>query len=113
VKNTVSLNQNTLFKRLYYRGKRQHSSILVLHSMPNGLPYNRFGITVSKKLGKAVKRNIIRRRIYEAFRLYEPSLKTGYDLVIVAKGTALHSDFDRYYRVIGGMLAKAGLLIKN
>lgn len=81
--------------------------------MPNGLSYNRFGITVSKKIGKAVVRNKVRRRIYEAFRLYESSLKTGYDMVIVAKNHALDSDFDHYYRVIGGMLTKAGLLVKG
>ncbi|OQB13257.1 MAG: Ribonuclease P protein component [Firmicutes bacterium ADurb.Bin193] len=111
VKNTVSLNQNTLFKRLYYRGKVEHSPILIMHSMPNGLGYNRFGITVSKKIGKAVKRNKVRRRIYEAFRLYEPSIKKGLDIVIVAKASALEADFERYYRVIGGMIKKAGLFI--
>ncbi|MDR0405187.1 MAG: ribonuclease P protein component [Clostridiales bacterium] len=111
MKNTVSLNQNTLFRRLYYRGKPQHSPILVLHSMPNRLGYNRFGITVSKKLGKAVKRNKVRRRVYEAFRLYEPSLKAGFDIVIVAKAAALGAEFERYHRVIGGMLRKADLFL--
>ncbi len=110
MKNTVSLNQNTLFKKLYYRGRTQHSSILIVHYMKNGLKYNRFGITVSKKIGKAVKRNKVRRRIYEAFRMYEPSLKTGFDIVIVAKSSALEAEFARYHRVIGGMLKKAGLL---
>ncbi len=111
VKNTVSLNQNTLFRRLYYRGKPQYSPILLLHSMPNGLSYNRFGITVSKKLGKAVRRNKVRRRIYEAFRRYEPSLKAGFDIVIVAKVAASDADFNSYCRVIGGMLRKANLYL--
>lgn len=79
--------------------------------MQNGLKFNRFGITVSKKLGKAVKRNKVRRRIYEAFRLYEPSLKTGFDIVIVAKVSSAEAAFDRYYRVIGGMLGKAQLFL--
>ncbi|MDD3767148.1 MAG: ribonuclease P protein component [Eubacteriales bacterium] len=109
MKNTVSLKQNTLFRRLYYRGKVQHSPILVLHSMPNGLSYNRFGITVSKKIGKAVKRNKIRRRIYEAFRRYEPLLKPGFDIVIVARASAFDAKFDHYCKYIGAMLKKAGL----
>lgn len=111
MKNTVSLNQNTQFRRLYYRGKPAHSPILVMHSMPNGLKINRFGITVSKKIGNAVKRNKVRRRIYEAFRQYEPSLKLGFDIVIVAKASATDAEFDRYYRVIGGMLKKADLFL--
>jgi len=98
-----------LFKRLYYRGKRQHSPILVMHSMPNRLSCNRLGITVSKKLGKAVKRNKVRRRIYEAFRLYEPVLKVGHDIVIVAKQKALLSEFGQYYNEIGGVLKRANL----
>lgn len=82
-----------------------------MHSMPNGLEHNRFGITVSKKIGNAVKRNKVRRRIYEAFRQYEPSLKSGFDIVIVAKASAVEADFERYYRVIGGMLKKANLFL--
>jgi len=111
VKHTVSLNQNTLFRRLYYRGKVQHSPILTLHYMQNGLKNGRLGITVSKKIGKAVIRNKVRRRIYEAFRLLEPDLKTGFDFVIVARSTAVDADFDRYRRTLGGMLKKAGLFV--
>ena len=109
MKHTVSLNQNTLFRRLYYRGKVQHSPILTLHYLPNGLKHDRLGITVSKKLGKAVVRNKVRRRIYEAFRKYEPLLKTGFDIVIVAKIAAVDADFERYSKMIGGMLKKAEL----
>ncbi|GHV44545.1 ribonuclease P protein component [Clostridia bacterium] len=111
MEHTVSLNQNTLFRRLYYRGKVQHSPILTLHYLPNGLKHDRLGLTVSKKIGKAVRRNKVRRCIYEAFRRYEPSLKTGFDVVIVAKPAALDADFDRYSRVLGGMLNKAGLFV--
>jgi len=82
-----------------------------MHSMPNGLTQNRFGITVSKKLGKAVKRNKVRRRIYEAFRRYEPLLKSGFDIVIVAKVSAADAGFEKYGRYIGAMLNKADLFL--
>ncbi len=80
-----------------------------MHSMPNRLKHNRFGITVGKKIGNAVKRNKVRRRIYEAFRLYEPNIKCGYDIVMVAKPLAQCAEFDQYYKTIGGMIKKAGL----
>ena len=73
--------------------------------------YNRFGITVGKKIGNAVKRNRVRRHIYEAFRLYEPTIKTGYDIVIVARVFALDAEFEQHQKVIGIMLKKAGLFI--
>ncbi len=82
-----------------------------MHTMPNGLPYNRFGITVSKKLGKAVRRNKVRRRIYEAFKQYEASVKTGFDIVIVARASAAEAEYISYCRVIGGMLRKANLFL--
>lgn len=109
MKHTVSLNQNTLFKRLYYRGKSFHAPYFVLYVLPNSTASNRLGITVSKKIGKAVCRNHIRRWLYEAFRLYEPKLKTGVDLVLVAKASANNTDFHHIHRVMGGVLKKANL----
>lgn len=77
--------------------------------MPNSAKINRLGLTVSKKIGNAVKRNLVRRWIYEAFRLYEPQLKTGYNIVIVAKSAALDGEFHKIHRTIGGVLKKAEL----
>lgn len=110
MKRTVSLTENTLFKRLYYRGKPYHSRYCVLYTMPNRLQVNRLGFTVGKKIGKAVKRNRARRRLYEAFRTFEADMKSGCDIVIVAKGSCLDADFKDLKRIIGAMLKKAGLL---
>ena len=41
--------------------------------------------TASKKIGNAVTRNHVRRRIREAYRMLEPQIKDGYDIVIVAR----------------------------
>ena len=77
--------------------------------MPNSAKINRLGLTVCKKIGNAVKRNLVRRWIYEAFRLYEPGLKTGYNIVIVAKSAALDGGFHKIHRTISGVLKKAEL----
>ena len=63
---------------------------------------NRFGFTVSKKLGNAVRRNRIRRRLREAYRLCEPSLSHGFDIVIVARTPA----FDTPFSELQGELAR-------
>ena len=66
---------------------------MALYCRKNGRSVNRFGITVSGKLGNAVARNRIRRRLKEIYRLNEASLLPGYDIVIVAR---MKSNFARY-----------------
>ena len=110
MKRTVSLTENTLFKRLYYRGKPFHSKYCVLYTMPNRLQVNRLGFTVGKKIGKAVQRNRARRRLFEAFRIFEADIRSGCDIVIVAKSASLEGDFADLVRIMGATLKKAGLL---
>ena len=83
--NTLSLCENYEFKRVYKRGKSVAADLLVLYYLKNRQNVNRLGITVTKKLGKAVVRNRARRLIKEAFRLSEHKVSIGYDIVIVAR----------------------------
>ena len=57
----------------------------VIYCRRNGSGENRLGITVSTKVGGAVQRNLVRRRIKEIYRLSEDKVLTGYDIVIVAR----------------------------
>lgn len=85
LKHTTPLKKNHEFKRLYNKGKSSASQYAVVYSRRNGRSDNRLGITVSTKLGGAVERNRIRRRLKEIYRLNEESLVTGYDIVLVAR----------------------------
>ncbi len=110
MKNTCSLNKNTWFKRLYYKGKRVQSPYFTLYYMKiNNQTINRLGFTVSTKLGKAVVRNRVKRHLYESFRKYEPDLKVGYYMVISAKHSAVGAEFSNICRTMGGVLRKAEL----
>ncbi len=100
MKYTVSLTRNKDFRRLYARGKSAVSQVLAVYARKNGLQSNRLGITAGTKIGNAVKRNLVRRRIRESYRLCEETLKTGYDIVIVARTRAVHVNF----REISGSL---------
>ena len=90
---TVSLKENTSFRRLYQRGKTAGNRHLVIYCRRNGTHASRLGFTVSKKLGKAVVRNRVRRRLREIYRLQEAMLLPGYDIVIVARSAAVTAAF--------------------
>lgn len=80
----LTLNENKDFRRIYARGKSMAHPILVTYAMRNRLGITRYGITTSKKIGKAVKRNRARRIIKAAVQL-QPRLPCGYDLIFVAR----------------------------
>ncbi len=105
MKKTVTIKQNHEFRRLYNKGKSAVTPSMVVYCRKSRSPHNRIGITVSTKLGCAVKRNRARRRLRELFRLAQPRLKQGFDVVIVARTRAvtiahrkLQADFDRAMR---------------
>ncbi len=109
MKNTVSIKENHVFRRLYSKGKSAVSPCLALYVRRNGRKENRLGITVSTKVGKAVVRNRVRRRIREAYRLHEGELRTGCDIVIVARVKAAHSRYAALEKSLLSLADKLGL----
>ncbi len=102
MKKTVTIKQNHEFRRLYNKGLSAVTPSMVIYCRKSRFDHNRLGVTVSTKLGCAVKRNRARRRLRELFRLAQPEMKQGYDVVIVARTRAvtiphkkLQADFDR------------------
>lgn len=107
---TVSLNENRDFKRLYYKGRSAVSGCMVVYARPNRNAVNRLGITAGTKLGCAVKRNRARRRIKESYRALEPLLKTGYDVVIVARFPSIGSPYEPMKKEMLFLLTKLGVV---
>ena len=83
--NSITLNENRDFRRLYRTGKSSVSSMFVLYAKKNRLGINRIGITSSKKVGNAVMRNRARRVLRAAYREIETCVDAGWDFVIVAR----------------------------
>ena len=111
MKFSTSLKLNHIFRRLY-RSNGQANSCLVLYARKNRTNTNRVGITVSKKLGKAVVRNRVRRRIREAYRLNEELFLPGWDIVIVARSRAVEVSFQKLTESLLTLSEAAGLLNK-
>ena len=110
---TVSLKENHLFRRAYNRGKTAADSRLALYVRRNGRKTNRLGLTVSTKLGCAVVRNRVRRRLREIYRLTEGSLSAGFDVVVVARVRAASSDYHQLEKSFLRLADKLGLLKKG
>ena len=93
MKHTVALKQNHEFRRLYSKGKNAASPYFAVYCRKTNRPYSRLGLTTGVKLGNAVKRNRVRRRMRELYRTNESKLRPGYDIVMVARTRAI---FARY-----------------
>ncbi len=81
----TKINKNRDYKKIYSRGKSMASPVVVTYLLKSKLPAVRFGITTSKKIGNAVKRNRARRIIRAAFAELKNKVKNGYDLIFVAR----------------------------
>ncbi len=76
------------FERAYRRRCTAADGLLLIFGCPNELPHPRLGLSVSRKVGGAVKRNRWKRLVREAFRLGRSLLPAGIDLVVIPRGAA-------------------------
>lgn len=113
MKKAVTIKENRTFRRIYNKGKSAVTPFLVLYCRPNGLDRNRLGVTVSTKLGGAVVRNRARRRLREVFRLAQPDLKRGYDVILVARGRAVNGPYKKLTAAFYKGCGQLGLLKKE
>ena len=106
----ITLKLNKDFRRLYSRGKSYVSPILVTYVCKNKNHSIRYGITTSKKIGKAVVRNKAKRLVREAYRELLPEIKSGYDFVFVARGKTPYVKSYNIKKCMQEHMKKAGVL---
>ena len=112
MKYSSPLKLNHIFQRLY-RTNGCANGMIVLYARKNRTSTNRVGITVSKKLGHAVVRNRVRRRLREVYRLNETLFRPGWDIVVVARSRAISADFKELTGAYLSLARKAGILLEN
>lgn len=110
MKKTVTIKLNHEFKRIYNKGKSAVTPFMVVYCRPNRLGHNRLGVTVSVKLGKAVVRNRARRRLRELFRLAQPNMKQGYDVILVARSRCASAPHKKLSAAFDRACAQLGLI---
>ena len=89
-----SIKKNNDFVNVYHHGKSYANKYLVMYILKNELDQNRYGITVSKKVGNSVVRHRVTRLIRESIRLNEEKFDRGFDIVIVARNTAKNKNYN-------------------
>ncbi len=79
------LRKRSEFLHTQRKGYRRAGKYLVVYANPNGADFARIGLTVARKVGNAVTRNIWKRQLREIFRTHKQNLPTGYDFVVIVK----------------------------
>ena len=113
MKFTDTIKRNHEFHRLYSKGKSVVTPFLVVYTRQSRRSTNRIGFTVSTKIGCAVKRNRVRRRLREIYRLHETEFKPGTELVVVARQRAVGAAYAQLERAFLSACGKLGALRKE
>lgn len=88
------LSRSAEFERVYRQGRSHANRWLVLYSFPRAVEDGvldsepRLGVSVSRKVGGAVERNLVKRLLREAFAVEGTALPAGVDVVVVARPDA-------------------------
>lgn len=93
MKFTESLRNSIQFSNVYKNGRSKANKYLIMYILENNTPYNRLGISVSKKVGNSVIRHRIKRLLKESYRLQENMFNSGLDIVVIARGSASSISF--------------------
>lgn len=97
------------YNNIYKNGKKIPGRFIILYVMNNQLERNRYGIVTSSKVGKAVVRNRVKRRLRDLVRRMDPALKPGHDLVLVVRHHAGSAEYEQLAKDLSIVIRKAQL----
>jgi ribonuclease P protein component len=81
------------FERVYRQGAAYRGALFSVHAFPNEFGTPRLGLSVSRRVGNAVTRNTVRRRLREVFYSALPEVPCNLDIVVSARPAAAAADF--------------------
>ena len=105
---TERLTRRREFEAVFTEGRSWANNLVVLRVLPNSLGSNRYGFAAGKRLGGAVVRNRVKRRLREVVR--RTPIKDGWDMVFIARQAAAEADYHTLRKATEELLARAQLL---
>jgi ribonuclease P protein component len=106
----MMLSRPADFARIQERGVPRTHPLLVGRFVRTDLETTRFGFATSRRLGGAVVRNRVRRRIRAVLRVMAPSFQPGWDVLIIARPAIVGADHDALVGAVRRILRSGGVL---
>jgi len=111
MKKETHLTKATQYATVFREGRSWANRLLVIKAAPNGLGFSRYGLSVGKRVGKAVNRNRVKRLLREILRL--TALQPGWDIIFIARATAATADYAEFQQAAEELLRRAKILASN
>lgn len=105
------LTRPAQYALVYNKGSSWVNNLLVMKTLSNELALSRYGFSVSRRVGKAVVRNRVKRLLREILRA--TSLKSGWDIIFIARSYVAGVNYAELEAAVKDLLSRAGLLVEN
>jgi len=111
VKGEEYLTKPRQYALVYNKGSSWVSDLVVMKALPNGLSFSRYGFSVSRRVGKAVVRNRVKRLLREILRL--APLQPGWDIIFIVRPLVASANYASLEKSVKGLLSRAHLLMEK
>ena len=101
------ITRTAQYALVYNKGSSWASDLVVMKALPNGLTLSRYGFSVSRRVGKAVVRNRVKRLLREILRV--TPLKPGWDIVFIVRPAAARGNYATLKKSVESLLSRAQL----
>lgn len=110
MKRSSRLTQSDDINRVRGKGFSFAHETIVLVFLPNDLSENRVATIAGRSVGGAVQRNFAKRRLRSAYQYFQPKLKNGYDMLLIARRLILVKDYQVLLDELRSIFEQAGIL---
>jgi ribonuclease P protein component len=104
------LRRRTEIHMVRRRGRRRSHRLLLLFADEKTHGTTRFAVSVGARIGNAVVRNRLKRRIREAIRRQLPDVQDGWDCLFVAREAIVEAPFSEIEVAVQSLLIRSGIL---